>query len=177
MRNKSIDVAKGLGIILVVYAHLLNCPIKNEIYLFHMPLFFFLSGYFFSVKNSVWSFIKKKIRALLIPAVLFLLLSFVVGYSLSHFNNLKEYIQSLTYFLAPNGVIWFLIALFYIFIIAYIIEKYIHSLKIKIGITLAITGIGYFMAMHKIFIFYFPQACIGYIFFYLGFLCRKFDII
>lgn len=36
-RDKSIDIAKGIGIILVVYGHL-PCLIREEIYLFHMPL-------------------------------------------------------------------------------------------------------------------------------------------
>ena len=43
-RDKSIDIAKGIGIILVVYGHL-ACPISEEIFLFHMPLFFLLSGF------------------------------------------------------------------------------------------------------------------------------------
>lgn len=56
-----IDKAKGIGIILVVYGHvargIFNAGIPmNEksfgiidsvIYSFHMPLFFFLSGFFF----------------------------------------------------------------------------------------------------------------------------------
>lgn len=48
-RDISIDIAKGIGIILVVYGHL-ACPVAREIFLFHMPLFFLLSGYFFLQK-------------------------------------------------------------------------------------------------------------------------------
>ena len=171
-RDKSIDIAKGIGIILVVYGHM-NCPIKNEIYLFHMPLFFFLSGYFFSAKDTIKPFLKKKIKAILFPAIFFYILSFFIIYSIGDHNNLKEYIQSFTYFLDPNGVIWFLIALFQIFIISYFVERYIQNSLIKIFIVLFFTGIGYLMSIYKIFFLYFPQACLGLIFFYTGLIIRK----
>lgn len=176
IRDKSIDIAKGIGIILVVYGHL-NCPIKNEIYLFHMPLFFFLSGYLFSNREPIKLFLIKKAKALLFPAILFYTISILITYSISNYNSLKEYVQSLNYFLEPNGVIWFLIALYQIFFIFYLVERYIHKLYLKILITLCITGIGYIMSIYKIFILYFPEACIGYIFFHLGFLTRKNNII
>ncbi len=43
-----IDIAKGIGIILVVTGHLLPVAagLHVLIYSFHMPLFFFLSGFF-----------------------------------------------------------------------------------------------------------------------------------
>ncbi|MBC1212116.1 acyltransferase family protein [Listeria booriae] len=66
-----IDYAKGIGIILVVYGHVLrgvfeaglDIPIKlftyedSFIYSFHMPLFFFLSGLFANhlLKRSFFS--------------------------------------------------------------------------------------------------------------------------
>lgn len=67
MRDNSIDIAKGIGIILVVWGHqFANCPILNWICLFHMPLFFFLGGCFINdEKYSV--FLYKKIRTLFIP--------------------------------------------------------------------------------------------------------------
>ena len=41
-----VDTAKGLGIILVVIAHVwTKGPVRDFIYSFHMPLFFLLSGY------------------------------------------------------------------------------------------------------------------------------------
>ena len=48
MRLEWIDKAKGIGIILVILGHTI-CPpnIKFWLYSFHMPLFFFLSGYVF----------------------------------------------------------------------------------------------------------------------------------
>jgi len=43
-RNKDIDIIRGIGIILVVCGHI--GLIRRFAYLFHVPLFFFASGYF-----------------------------------------------------------------------------------------------------------------------------------
>lgn len=57
-RNKRliyIDIAKGIGIVLMIIGHcgIDNHPyIKNIIYCFHMPLFFIISGYFFKVREN-----------------------------------------------------------------------------------------------------------------------------
>lgn len=50
-RDAVVDIAKGIGILLVVYGHLKN-PFNPFIYAFHMPLFFFLSG--FLLKTLTW---------------------------------------------------------------------------------------------------------------------------
>ncbi len=43
-RDITLDVLKGLGIFLVVFAHTTKTELSSVIYLFHMPLFFLLSG-------------------------------------------------------------------------------------------------------------------------------------
>lgn len=55
MRNNIIDIAKGIGIILVVAGHSMEWP-KNFIYLFHMPLFFFYQDIVI-IENIVITFI------------------------------------------------------------------------------------------------------------------------
>lgn len=48
------DIAKGIGILLVVMGHLGIPPmLSNAIYLFHMPLFFILSGLLFAPKTGM----------------------------------------------------------------------------------------------------------------------------
>ena len=46
------NIVKGIGIILVVAGHACNSsvgtPVSNYIYLFHLPLFFFVSGYLYN---------------------------------------------------------------------------------------------------------------------------------
>lgn len=77
-----IDIAKGIGIILVSFGHIrngdgqsvwlpaLDTPI-NIIYLFHMPLFFFLGGLTFSSRRQFPDFLKVKAKTLLIPYYIF----------------------------------------------------------------------------------------------------------
>lgn len=50
-RNISIDIIKGIGIILMVGGHC-GMPFTHFIYLFHMAIFFMASGYCFNASNS-----------------------------------------------------------------------------------------------------------------------------
>lgn len=117
-----VDVSKGLGIYLVVLGHANIRPtLEHFIYLFHMPLFFFLSGYLHTVKSDFGEYLKKKAVHLLLPYVSFLVLlypleivrSFLhhgLGPELAHvvFAGLwgGNQLQSL------YGVFWFLPCLF-----------------------------------------------------------------
>ncbi|HIY48208.1 MAG TPA: acyltransferase family protein [Candidatus Barnesiella excrementavium] len=177
-RDKSIDIAKGIGIILVVYGHL-ACPIKEEIYLFHMPLFFLLSGYFFSIKESLRDFLVKKTKALLLPFCLFYALSFIYSYFYGAHDNLKDFVYSFKSFTDVDGPLWFLLSLYEIFIICFIVEKYLHSSIWKFVIAILITLLGYLMAMKKIFIpfCYLSQAFLGYAFFYFGFQIKRYGVL
>lgn len=79
-RVSYLDVCKGLGIVLVVWGHVFTTnPIRTWIYSFHMPLFFFLSGYlFFSDKSESFKiFAAKKFRSILIPYFCFASISYV----------------------------------------------------------------------------------------------------
>ena len=64
-----LDMARGIGVVLMVVGHLLGSleatdpkawfvPVKHVIVSFHMPLFFFLSGYFISQKEHFSKFDK-----------------------------------------------------------------------------------------------------------------------
>lgn len=44
-RNLQIDIARGIGIILVVLGHA-AFPYTHFIYLFHLAIFFIMAGYF-----------------------------------------------------------------------------------------------------------------------------------
>lgn len=64
-RDSTIDVLKGIGIILVVIGHS-GCPqlLCDSISSFHMPLFLIASGFFFkeSYLDEKKQFLKKKSR-------------------------------------------------------------------------------------------------------------------
>ena len=70
-RIEYIDIARGIGILLVVMGHndfaVVSPFLYKLIYSFHMPLFFFLSGYFLNSATGFWPFVKKRFNALLKP--------------------------------------------------------------------------------------------------------------
>lgn len=81
-KNNYISIAKAVGIILMVVGHS-GCPtfLCRFIYLFHMPLFFVCSGFFFkdiTDKFSLLLFYKRKFKGLYLPylkfSIIFLLL-------------------------------------------------------------------------------------------------------
>lgn len=69
-RNRSLDIAKGIGIISVVYGHCGDIFGHYIIYMFHMPLFFFISGCLHKDRPLTES-IQKKLRSLLVPYITF----------------------------------------------------------------------------------------------------------
>lgn len=77
-RNRSADIAKGLGILLVVFGH--NWIVQHEpgalyriIFSVHMPLFFFLSGMFLSPDKAFGTLLRQRSDSLLKPYVAVLL--------------------------------------------------------------------------------------------------------
>ena len=81
-RLEYIDIAKAIGIILMVIGHCIPGKIANYIYLFHMPMFFMITGYVFKPEenwNGYKSFIKRKIKSLYIPFVMFNIMFLVLN--------------------------------------------------------------------------------------------------
>ncbi|RQR45290.1 acyltransferase [Burkholderia sp. Bp9126] len=101
-RETSLDVARGAGIILVVYGHVLRGVVSAElvpagaadaafawndyaIYTFHMPLFFFMSGLhvFSSLSRARQGFVGSKITTIVYPYLLWSILQGGVQIALS----------------------------------------------------------------------------------------------
>lgn len=130
LRNVSIDIAKGIGIILVVLGHL-SSPVYSEVWLdcvrdfayqFHLPLFFFLSGIFVNTQEKWPVFLRKKIIRLYVPYIIsnvvFLLVHLAAcklnGDSVVLTDNLKHMLK-VAFGLAATplgGPTWFLFVLF-----------------------------------------------------------------
>lgn len=51
--DKTINIAKGIAIFSMVIGHVINheSPLSIFIYKWHMPLFFFFSGFFFNIQK------------------------------------------------------------------------------------------------------------------------------
>ncbi|MCQ2960138.1 MAG: acyltransferase family protein [Bacteroidales bacterium] len=74
-REPIYDNLKGLGIILVILGHITkNSDLTNCIYVFHMPLFFFVSGMLYHTKKN---YVLNQAKSLMLPYLLFSIFSFV----------------------------------------------------------------------------------------------------
>lgn len=133
MRNSTIDIAKGIGILTVVLCHnwILydhRGELSRVVFSFHMPLFFFISGLFFKANQPFKELIISKANALLKPFFVVLFLVTIANYIFEPSTNLTKEILGIFY---ASGCtitwtpLWFLSHLFSIFIFAWLINKYL----------------------------------------------------
>ena len=135
-----IDIAKGIGIVLVVLGHCIpdatsptgiSVPayrwLHDVIYSFHMPLFFFLAGFMVSRQKMLvrtqkpLDLVRKRISRLLVPYIFVGLCYAPFKMLLSRFANKPYDISTLWQMVLginPDGELWFLYALFVITVIA-----------------------------------------------------------
>lgn len=138
MRNKTIDIAKGLGILLVVFGHSwIVLHEKGElfrvIFSFHMPLFFFLSGVFFKETESLRSLLRSKADSLLKPY--FIVLGGVgIAQIVSGKTSILLYVVGLLYSTGSTIAwvqLWFLPHLFAVFVFCWLTLKAFSSTVVR----------------------------------------------
>ncbi len=127
-RKQWVDVLKGFGILLVVAGHVLTGTTVVVIYMFHMPLFFFISGVLFKPENDVREYAVKKSVHLLIPYLSFLFLlnsdkivnafflfltSPSVGLLFSCGKEIAKQLYGGVVLWGVTGVFWFVTCLFF----------------------------------------------------------------
>ncbi|MEI6267134.1 MAG: acyltransferase family protein, partial [bacterium] len=104
-RDKTIDVLRGLGIIFIVAGHssVGTGLVPFPPYSFHIPLFFFLSGYFFKEKFISKSDFLKIIKTLLIPLLFLTIFYALLGnfFASFGFNFLGSEISFKKIFISP----------------------------------------------------------------------------
>lgn len=181
MKNREswIDVLKGIGIILVCLGHIQpDIYLEKHIYSFHMPLFFFISGYLFISKGNIRDTLKRKFNGLIKPYFVFALLSAIVGLVIDT-RNIKEIVTNFFYIdgsVGWNSPIWFLIVLFLVDIIYYLVEKQENKLMLNFSVIL-IAVVGYFVQAFNIILpFGLHIVPVAITFYYLGVLFKKYNI-
>lgn len=77
-RENWIDWAKALGILLVVMGHSVYASddVTRFIFVIHMPLFFFISGYLFKTAKSWHEVSVSNVKTLLVPYIGFNIIGF-----------------------------------------------------------------------------------------------------
>lgn len=143
-KNRQIVLLTLFAMTLVVAGHCDITPdykqlwIFKWVYSFHMPLFFFISGFLFALTTpgeklkttTLLSFIKKKAIRLLIPFLFINTTIFIIKSALIRDSSMMQHPIELTWnsfidstLFNPIGFMWFLPALFVIFIISFLIRK------------------------------------------------------
>lgn len=158
MREKWVDYTKVVACLLVLTGHffqsMVEAGIMNKsigyqwyiqtIYLFHVPLFLFCSGYLYQKTANVRSFtewkrnVRKKAIALGVPYFVFLSLSWVAKVAFSSNVNTEVgggYLYTL--FIHPIGAYWYLYFLFFMFVITpTLVEDHSKKGQISRGVIL-----------------------------------------
>lgn len=115
-RQKYLDVAKGIGILLVVLGHasLKNAYVISYIYSFHMPLFFIIAGMLLQITSAsnrpYGSVVKGRLYSIMLPYLVFSIIYTLLDIILKDeytLVNLKA-----TICLQGSGPLWFLPTLF-----------------------------------------------------------------
>lgn len=153
-KNRQIVLLTLFAMTLVVIGHsdisldFKKLWIYRWIYSFHMPLFFFISGFLFCLTmpleklktTSMFSFMKKKLVRLLIPFLFINTIIFIIKSTFIKDSSLMQHPVSMDFesiidstLFHPMGFMWFLPALFSIFIIVFPIYKYVKASNLNKG--------------------------------------------
>ncbi len=153
-----VDVARGIGIIAVLYGHALSGDsYRHLLYAFHMPLFFFLSGVVLNLRKypHFFPFLKRNVMTVLLPYLLFALLSYAIWFfARTNYPPLPDILQhaiNIAYAnsngLFFNVVLWFLPCLFITKLIFWIIAKFSLHTKFLIASLIIISIAGYIFSL------------------------------
>jgi len=184
-RDESLDIAKGIGIILVVLGHCLDgLKFANffppalqwptvaiyVIYLFHMPLFFVVSGHLVSGKDRpVKATLAKLASSIVYPYFLWSILEGLVLVYMSRYTNSHAEISVLFRILwIPIVPYWFLYALFFCHLGYLAIRKLSHPVQLGIAAVAFCIPLFFVNAIVGAHLLIVPETMRGFLFFVLG---------
>ncbi len=170
-----VDNLKSFGILAVVLGHITS-PLGYFIYSWHMPLFFFLAGFFLKFELSLKEFIKKDTKRLMIPYFIFAIFALVVESlkrvalnreKLEYLDEIKGIFIWMDYSSLINTygfVLWFLPALFFSRLTIFLLNKIIKSELTQVILILSI----FYSSFYFNFIFAIDNAFNAVLFIFLG---------
>lgn len=133
-RQSWLDFAKGLGILFVMIGHSRLYTASTLVYIFHMPLFFFLSGFVYSgAKYSGGQFLRRKAMRLMIPYYILGIPMLIactvqdaasVGFNLRLLNANAQWARFISYLIQDRfGTLWYIACLFWMNCLFFLILK------------------------------------------------------
>jgi acyltransferase len=157
-REEWIDNLKGLGIILIVLGHCgfpKGSILVGYVFTFHVPLFFFISGFLFSPKKdaNAFGYLKSRFNRLMVPYFWFNIIAYLgLGITIKSYHYLtvhgfEKFIENslignytrISENTLVNGGTWFLPCLFVTGMYYYLLDKKISNKKIKLLIIIILS--------------------------------------
>lgn len=149
-----LDIAKGIGILTVVWAHILLTGISHRvIYAFHMPLFFVISGMLFRREkySGLGYFLKRRAKRLLVPFVVYSVVTWIIWACfrfvrhdsvISYWDPLLQTViaKGSGAYMVHNSALWFIPCLFATEILYYAISHFNEYVRFILCALCAITS-------------------------------------
>ncbi len=150
-RESYLDIAKGIGIILVILGHMDIGFIKNYFYSFHLPLFFVISGICFHLTDHFLDYLKKKSMKCLIPYAVFGMLIVLVESKTGYLYN-TGFKSNLIYLIKQErySTLWFLATLFLASLLFYFIVKLCKKPSIILAVSLVLSAVFVYLDQNSI---------------------------
>ena len=160
VRINKFDNLKGLAIFCVVLGHMAFLTkyasidfIHHFVLIIHLPIFFFVAGYFTKIDENL---VIKSIKRILMPYILFSIVYWAVYLPFGRPSKLI--------FIYPTYALWFLLALFFMKIALPIMDKFKYPVLISLVFALLFGLVnlnGDLLALSRAFAF-FPVFLIGH---------------
>ena len=182
-RIEQLDKAKGIGMILVIYGHLFRyggIPF-SLIFAFHMPLFFYLSGYFFKMPDEsirIYSWLKGVIKRYLMPLFFFSLIGGIIRFMFVGSPNWKNVANDFWHHMSSDefftGSVWFLWMLAVVhFLLLYIVKWGGQIFNRRLIIIISLSIISYLLSKVTFSLpFLLKSVSSSLLFVYLGYITR-----
>lgn len=177
----------------IIAGHLGSYPVTRFVFTFHVPLFFLLSGYFYSYKSGI----KNKVTRYIKPYLLTVVLLFVFGEAKEVLRiiladgNAHELLTTLYHWCAAGiygsgsktqfldwhipivGAVWFLLALVWAILIMQVINKKPLPLWKQEIVVITLFAVGYFSAFFTWFPFSIQAGFSALLFVFIGYEVKR----
>lgn len=182
-REQWVDRLKFWGMLAIYIGHFGECGgwLYEFVYTYHVPLFFFVSGFFAncSGKYTTMEYIKKKVNTLVIPYLFLGLLNIVFGVLLYNpaphtfllmFKSFSGIRSNMDYF----GSMWFFPCLFFMEVLYELFYKVFRSRRLLVLVGLLLYALFYLLKIQAHILLSLDCVLLYFIYFALGSLLYKY---
>ncbi len=122
LTKRQVDIIKGIGIISITAGHIFSEPVRGFLFLYHVPIFIFISGYLYKPYPVKTDYLVKKAYSLLVPYAIYMVvfsIPFIIKYlidgdsTLLILDLLYNSILGGVYLTGWFSVFWFITCLFF----------------------------------------------------------------